>query len=261
MCAFRVPQHGPQPVRRDGFGLALQLERLDRLGLDRVAHEGERLVADQDLARLRGLLEAGGDVDGVAGGEALLGSGHDLAGVDADAGLHAQLRQRGAHLHRRAARAQGVVLVHLGDAEHGHDRIADELLDRPAVRLDDPLHALEVAGEQGAQRLGVGRLAQGGRAGDVAEEDGDGLALLASGRRGLERRAARVAETRPFRVLRAAARTRGHAAPHSFGFTCATMARFFLRSKRSSACSSATAASSVRPAATSTSARSIRASA
>ena len=61
-----------------------------------------------------------------------------------------ELGQRVAHLDRRAAGAQRVVLVHLRDAEHGHDRVADELLDRPAVRLDDPLHALEVAGEQRA---------------------------------------------------------------------------------------------------------------
>jgi hypothetical protein len=36
------------------------------------------------------------------------------------------------------------------NAEHGHHRIADELLDRPAVTLDDPLHDPEVAAHQGA---------------------------------------------------------------------------------------------------------------
>ena len=167
-----------QPVGGDRLGLALQLERLDRLGVDRVADEPERRLPDQDLAGLGRLLEPRRDVDGVAGGEPLLGSGHDLARVDADAGLDAQLGQRVAHLDRRAARPKRIVLVHLRNAEHGHDRVADELLHRPAVRLDDALHALEVAGEQGAQRLGVGRLAERGRAGDVAEEDGDGLALL-----------------------------------------------------------------------------------
>ena len=40
------------------------------------------------------------------------------------------------------------------------------------------LHALEVAGEEGTHRLGVGRLAQCGRAGHVAEEDSDRLTLL-----------------------------------------------------------------------------------
>ena len=102
---------------------------------------------------------------------------HDLAGVDADAGLDAELGQGVAHLDRGSAGPQRVVLVHLRNPEDGHDRVADELLHRAAVRLDDRLHPLEVAGEERAQRLGVGRLAECGRAGDVAEEDGDGLAL------------------------------------------------------------------------------------
>src|SRR6266508_5380995 len=116
---------------------------LDLLHLDRVANQAKRLRPDEDLAGLRGLLQAGGDVDGVAGGEALLGAGDDLSGVDADAGLNPQLGEGVAHLHRCSDRAQGVVLVHLGHAEDGHDRVADELLDRAAVALDDPLHPLE----------------------------------------------------------------------------------------------------------------------
>ena len=90
-----------------------------------------------------------------------------------------ELGQGVAHLDCGSAGAQGVVLVHLRDAEDGHDRVADELLHRSPVRLEDSLHALEVAGEQGAHRLGVDRLPHGGRTGDVAEEDGDRLALLA----------------------------------------------------------------------------------
>jgi hypothetical protein len=41
----------------------------------------------RQFARLRCLLEPGGDVDGVAGGEPLLGAGDDLAGVHTDAEL------------------------------------------------------------------------------------------------------------------------------------------------------------------------------
>ena len=122
----------------------------------------------------------------------------------------AELGQRVAHLDRRAAGPQRVVLVHLGDAEDGHDRIADELLHRPAVRLDDPLHPLEVAGEQGPQRLGVGRLAERGRAGHVAEEDGDRLALLARGRSGLEQCAAVRAAWKALRSVLAAVRADRH---------------------------------------------------
>ena len=42
-----------QAVGRHRLGLALQRERLDRLDLDRVAGEPQRLLADQDLAGLR----------------------------------------------------------------------------------------------------------------------------------------------------------------------------------------------------------------
>ena len=201
-----------EPMCRNRLCLPLQLERLDRLGLDRVADERERVLADQDLARLRGLLEPRGDVDRVAGRQPLLGSGHDLAGVEADPRLHAELGQGVAHLHCGAAGSERVVLVHLGDAEDSHDRIADELLHRPPVRLDDPLHPLEVAGEQSSQRLGVGRLAQRGRAGDVAEQDGDGLALLAGGGGALHGRSALLAEPRLLAVLMTTAGADRHAA-------------------------------------------------
>ena len=89
-----------------------------------------------------------------------------------------ELRQRVTHLDRRPHRAQCVVLVHHRHAEDGHHGVADELLDGAAVALDDRLHPLEVAGEQRAEPLGVDRLAERGRAGDVAEEDRDRLSLL-----------------------------------------------------------------------------------
>jgi hypothetical protein len=61
--------------------------------------------------------------------------------------------------------------------EHRHHRVADELLHRPLVRLDDRLHPLEVAGEHPLQGLRVDRIAQRRRAHDIAEEDGDDLAM------------------------------------------------------------------------------------
>ena len=82
----------------------------------------------------------------------------------ADARLDAQRRQGVAHLERGPDRPQRVVLVHLGHAEDGHHGVADELLDRAAMCLDDGLHALEVAREQRAERLGICGLAQRRRA-------------------------------------------------------------------------------------------------
>jgi hypothetical protein len=179
VASSELAGHREEPARKDRIGLALELEPRDGLRLDRVADELQRRLADQDFAGLRRLLEAGGNVDGVAGGQALLGPGHDLSRVHADPGLDAELGQSVAHLDRGAARAQRVVLVYLWDAEDGHDRVTDELLHCPAVRLDDPFHPLEVAGEHGAQCLRVCRLAKRGRTGDVAEENCDRLSLLA----------------------------------------------------------------------------------
>ncbi len=78
-------------MSRDRLALALQLEQPLLADVDSGRDERESLGAEQHLARLRRLLEAGGDVDGVAGGEPLLAARQHLAGVDADPGAHAQL--------------------------------------------------------------------------------------------------------------------------------------------------------------------------
>ena len=121
------------------------------------------------------------------------------------------LRDRRLHLRRGANRTERVVLVRDRDAEHGHDRVADELLDRAAVPLEDDAKILEVAAHACAQRLGIGRLAECGRADEVAEENGDDLALLARRLGHGERCSARTAEAGVVRVLAAAARAGWHA--------------------------------------------------
>src|SRR5262249_30980261 len=90
--------------------------------------------------------------------------------------------------------------------EHSHDGVADELLEGAAVALDRDAGDIEVGVHHVAERLRIEPLAERGRAGDVAEEDGDDLALLAGARRGYERGAARVAEARALRVPGPAAR-------------------------------------------------------
>jgi hypothetical protein len=72
------------------------------------------------------------------------------------------------------------------------------------VPLDDRLHPLEVAGEEAAKRLGIDRLAERCRPGDVAEEDGDRLAYTPSSL-DRERRAAGTAEAEAVRILLSAA--------------------------------------------------------
>ena len=177
VAALRCGKRVHEAERRHRFRLALQLERLDRLDLDRSAYELEGRLADQDLARIGGVLEPRGDVDRVPGRQSLLGARDHLPRVHADPSLHPELRKRLTHLHRSPAGPQRVVLVHRWNAEHRHHRVADELLHRASVRLDDSLHPLEVAGEQPLQRLRVDRLAERGRADHVAEEHGDDLAV------------------------------------------------------------------------------------
>jgi len=169
-----------QAERAHGPALALQVERRYRLEPRVVAHEPVRLAAHQDLAGRGGLLETRRDVQRVADEQVggLRRVDHDLAGVDPDPGLDADVGERILHLERRPHRAQGIVLVHLWNPEDGHDRVADELGDGAAVALDDVLHPREVSGEEGAQRLGIGRFAKRSRAGDVAEENRYGLSLL-----------------------------------------------------------------------------------
>src|SRR5581483_4972703 len=106
---------------------------------------------------------------------------------------------------RRPDRALGVVLGRDRRPPDGHRRVADELLDRAAVELDEPAASVEVAGEELARVLRVAALRGGGEADEVGEEHGDEASLgRGSGgserRRGCEagreRRAALVAEAR-----------------------------------------------------------------
>ena len=170
------------------FTLALEGERPERAGADPVLDEPVGLLSEQDLAGLRRLLQARGDVERVTAGDRLPRGGvadDDLARVDphsrpephAPAGLElaVQAPERVAHLAGRPDCAQGVVLVQHRHAEHAQHRVADELLDRPAVPLQDRAHLVEVAQHHVPHRLRIDALAQVRRARDIAEEDGDGL--------------------------------------------------------------------------------------
>ena len=149
------------------------------------------------------MLQPGGDVHGIAGHERLAGARDDLAGVNADAHLQAERCDGIAHLDRRSHRAKGVVLVDLWEAEDSHRRIADELLDRATVSLEDRAKFHVVARHELAQRLRIGPLAERRRSDEVAEHDRHRLANI--GRRlDFQRRSARGAEPCSVRVLPAA---------------------------------------------------------
>ena len=94
-----------------------------------------------------------------------------LAGRDADPDLElALLGERVADRERRAHRALGVVLVRDRRAEHRHDGVADELLDRAAEALELRADARVVRLEQPPHVLGVHRLRPRREADEVAEE-------------------------------------------------------------------------------------------
>ena len=117
---------------------------------------------DEDLAGFRVLLQPGGNVDDVASDEELLAVAHgrdDLARVDADPCLEVERdlvvegADRGLDRQRRPNGPLRVVVVDAGDAEDGHRRVADELLDGAAVRLHDRADLLEVRGPGRTGRL------------------------------------------------------------------------------------------------------------
>ena len=173
--------HALGPPERHGLGLPF--ERV----LARVV-EGHRglarppsPLADEHGARLGGVLHARGRVHEVAGNHAFsLGADRHrrVAGDDADA--HRQLRRPDLAAERaddldelqpRAHRPLGVVLARYGRAPDRHHRVADELLDRPAVAVDHSPRGLEVARKQLAHLLGVAVLRERREADQVAEED------------------------------------------------------------------------------------------
>ena len=163
-----TPRFGSRDESPGGHRLGLALERqgFDFLGLDRSADQGEGVGAEQDLPGRGGALQPGGHVHGVPGHDPLAAgpvTGHHLAGVDPHAPFDggAPLRQHRlvqasqalADLECRPAGPHGIVLVNHGDAEHRHDRVADELLDDPAMELDDLAHHVEVPRHEGPHRL------------------------------------------------------------------------------------------------------------
>jgi hypothetical protein len=186
------PGHHPdQPVRLHGLGLALEGHGLDPLRFHGIPDEAVSRRAYQDLPRPGRLLETGGHVHGVPRHQGLPGdqlSGQDFPGVDAGADLERHSRVEGqvlihlpqgvAHVCCRPHRSERVVLVESRDAEHGHHRVADELLHPAAVAFEHPAHPLEVPGHHGAKGFRIELLPHAGKAGYVREHYGHGLSDL-----------------------------------------------------------------------------------
>jgi hypothetical protein len=186
---------GPPRWKRVGKAL-----RVDRIGLPNVggpACPGGAL-ADEDLAGCGGLLQPGGGVHRLAGDRQVATAigGEDLAGLDPHP--HGQALIHGAHpLHEREPRGHGsirIVAVRAGNAEHGHDRVADVLLDRATVLLEGRAGDLEERREPPSQLLGIEVGRQLRRPDEVGEDHRRELPLRARER--TERGPARGAEAR-----------------------------------------------------------------
>ena len=89
-----------------------------------------------------------------------------------------------------------IVLVRDRCAEDGHHRVADELLDRPAVSLDLVALRRVVGRKRRANVLGIESLRSSGEADEIREEDGHDLSLLARRLRGGKGRAPQAPQNR-----------------------------------------------------------------
>ena len=223
------PQGPPQSHRRS---LALECVLARWLEGDGTRSGLHRSLVDEDGAgRGRGL-DAGSGVHKVARDHALPDGTErhgGVAGLHAHPGLQALVhgRDRIDELHGRPHGSLRVILMGDGRAPHGHDRVADELLDRAAVALDDLAAAVEVDTERLAYLLGIAPLGEGREANEVGEQHADqtsfGGALVSTvgrRRRPLGRRSRSQAQRRPAltaelgarRILRSAIRTAGNQA-------------------------------------------------
>jgi hypothetical protein len=175
----------------DRARLALEHVLACRLEHDRLRGGALGCLADEDSAGRRHRLHARCGVDEVA-------RDHPLADrTDRDCGLARQdagpsldggpERPDGVdELERGSDRALRVVLVGDRGSPYRHDRVADELLDRPAIPADDVPCEIEVARQRVADVLGVTALSERGEPDEIREEDADDAALrdVARGRGG-----------------------------------------------------------------------------
>jgi hypothetical protein len=182
---------------RDNYArLALQLERLLGPPAEEILSGALGLGADEHAAGVRLGLQAGGDIDDVAGcavfhaaaradgaddSDAAVDANAHAEAVDAEAALdiaciHPQLV---ADLESGADRAFGVVLVRGRGAEEREHAVAGEILDGAAEGLDsvhDPRHRLP---DDQPRLLRIEALGQPGRADQIRAQRRDDPPLLA----------------------------------------------------------------------------------
>ena len=177
---------GDDPYRAVGghrADLPLQLLLAERFEDDRALGAMAGRLADDHDPRRRHRLESGRGVDQVAGDHPLVRGPQChgcLAGEHPGPCLEhlavvSQVADSIDKFEGGPHRSLGIVLVRDGRAPDGHHRVADELLYRPAVAVDDLLGDRKVLGQLLADRLGITGLGEGSEANQVGEEHGHQL--------------------------------------------------------------------------------------
>ncbi|OLB54600.1 MAG: hypothetical protein AUI03_09365 [Nitrospirae bacterium 13_2_20CM_2_62_8] len=168
------------------MALSLDPDRFQRLHLYRVFDVVIGRLRDEDLPRLRALLQATGQVDRVPDHgvvEEVLRpqvAHRHLAGIDphpdADGPpsgsrpLLVEPSHRLLHLQRHQHGATGVVRLRFRIAEKRHDRVPHELVQRPLVLEQDVGHLGEILAEQVLHVLWLHLLGHAGEPAHVGEE-------------------------------------------------------------------------------------------
>ena len=210
-------ERADEPLRRHSLRLPLGLDG-HRLGeLERATNCRCRPLADEDLARPRGLLEPRADVHGIArdeGGPFPGAADHHLAGVDPDPQaktLAEQFTQPPLHAERRVQSPLRVVLERSRSAERRQHGVAHELFHRAARLLDLLRHRVVEAVEQGSSPLRILLGSEGRRSHEVGKENGRHLPFFSGLRAALHGRRAARAEACVGRKLGTALCAGGHA--------------------------------------------------
>ena len=167
---------------RDRGGLAFEGLVADGFERDGTARRALGRLPHQDAAGRRHGLQARRRVDQIARHHPLARGAevdHRLSGEDSGACCNARPeRPHGVHqIECSPDRSLGVILARDGCTPDGHDRVADELLDRPAVASDDVARELEVARQQLPRVLRITTLRERREAHEVSEQDRDDAAF------------------------------------------------------------------------------------
>ncbi len=150
--------HLERPPGLKGRGKAPGIDRAAPLE-SRQARRSRGPLPDQHLAALRCALQPSRCVDGITGDREIAAAlrREHLAGLDSDPDGEsvAPLGDLARELEPGGDGSVGVVAVGAGNAENRHHRVADVLLDRPAMAGERLARQLEERLELGAQVLGV----------------------------------------------------------------------------------------------------------